>query len=345
VNDSSGFGGAEDDRLQPRDESAVPAAGASKTAVEAPVVPDRYDEVLFEFEQLQNPRSGWRKVILILFVSAILFFVLGLLRSLVTDLLLLMVVILVHEMGHFLGMRVFGYSNVRMFFIPLFGAGVSGRKIGVEGYKEAIVVLLGPLPGLVISFFLALAYGSTDIPLLGRTAAYFAVVNAFNLLPVFPLDGGRLLQITLFSRNRYLESFFQILAALALIGFGLKISWVLSMLGGLMLLGVPFRFKINGLAMELNKQLATLALPATDDIPRPLFRHLVDRVYERFPDVTSAKQVAQFVLQVWERMHYKPPGILASLALLMVYAGTLLGTVFVTVVLGIVFGWWEAGPQ
>ncbi len=46
------------------------------------------------------------------------------------------------------------------------------------------------------------------------------LINGFNLLPVFPLDGGRLLNQILFSRNRYLEGVFQFLAAVALVAYG-----------------------------------------------------------------------------------------------------------------------------
>ena len=38
-------------------------------------------------------------------------------------------------------MRAFKYRNVQMFFIPFFGAAVTGRNFSVAGYKKAIVSL------------------------------------------------------------------------------------------------------------------------------------------------------------------------------------------------------------
>src|SRR5438045_2319376 len=52
---------------------------------------------------------------------------------------LLIAVLLFHEGGHALGMRLFGYRDVRMFFIPFFGAAVQGRPRGAVAWKHAVV--------------------------------------------------------------------------------------------------------------------------------------------------------------------------------------------------------------
>ena len=70
-------------------------------------------------------------------------------------LLVLLSVLLLHESGHYLGMRLFGYRDVRMFFIPFFGAAVSGKRGAVAPWKEGVVLLLGPLPGIALAFALA----------------------------------------------------------------------------------------------------------------------------------------------------------------------------------------------
>src|SRR5262245_1742921 len=65
---------------------------------------------------------------------------------------ILVSVLLFHEAGHYAGMRLFGYRDVRMFFIPFFGAAVSGKRGDVAAWKEGIVLLLGPVPGIVVGF-------------------------------------------------------------------------------------------------------------------------------------------------------------------------------------------------
>ena len=127
-----------------------------------------------------------------------------------------------------------------MFFIPFFGAAVSGRKTGVEGYKEAIVVLLGPVPGLFISLLLILTYATTQIDVLRQLAIWFAVINAFNLLPIPPLDGHWILM-------RYLpEPYRGVLASIRPYGFMILIVLMMTRTLG-MLIGPPYSFIVNGL--------------------------------------------------------------------------------------------------
>src|SRR5262245_43661681 len=77
-------------------------------------------------------------------------------------------VLLLHESGHFLGMRLFGYRNVRMFFIPFFGAAVSGTKHAAAVWQQGVVLLLGPLPGILLGLVLALTLQPARDTLLGQ---------------------------------------------------------------------------------------------------------------------------------------------------------------------------------
>src|SRR5262249_49228899 len=159
-------------------------------------------------------------------------------------LLLIVLVLLIHELGHYLGMLLFGYRDVRMFFIPFFGAAVSGRKYGVPAWQEAIVLLLGPLPGLALAVALQWLYAPPAGTVLYQFVWMLAAINAFNLVPVIPLDGGRLVNLLFFARQPYLAAGFQLLAGGALIAFALPTSsWVLGILGGMLLLGVPHTYR------------------------------------------------------------------------------------------------------
>ncbi len=114
-------------------------------------------------------------------------------------------VLLFHEAGHFVGMRAFGYRDVRMFFIPFFGAAVRGRPNGVVPYKRAIVLLLGPLPGLIAAAVIAFTWRPSSHEPLGRVVLMLAVVNGLNLLPLEPFDGGKLAHLLVASRFRALD--------------------------------------------------------------------------------------------------------------------------------------------
>jgi len=233
-------------------------------------------------------------------------------------------VLFFHELGHYLGMRAFGYRNVRMFFIPLFGAAVSGQKTTAKSYQEAIVTLLGPLPGLCLA---AVLFGVGFLPaaapqrhLLGQATALLGLINGFNLLPIFPLDGGRLLNQVLFSRNRFLEGGFQLLAAVALFALGARMGgWFFTVLGIWLLLAVRPAFKMNTIAQRVAGRLGGPLPPLDGDIPMPVFREVLAQLQSLMPGVKTPKSVAGAVFRIWEKMHVRPPGAAATLALLVTY--------------------------
>src|SRR5439155_19114164 len=171
---------------------------------------------------------------------------------------LLIGVLFFHGLGHYAGMLLFNYQDVQMFFIPLFGAAVRGRTRSVEGYKEAIVLLLGPLPGILLGAVLGIIARFYDHELLSSAAMLLLVINGFNLLPFMPLDGGRLLHLILFSRQPYLEAVFRVLTGglLALCGLALR-GWMLGMAGLAIVIGTPHVFRLSRLARLLRGPLRT----------------------------------------------------------------------------------------
>ena len=115
-------------------------------------------------------------------------------------LLILTGIVIFHELGHFLAMKLFHYKELGIFFIPLLGAYASGTKREVSQTQSAIILLAGPLPGIIIGIilfiltkhqFAELAY--SDYRLLTETSALLIFLNILNLLPIYPLDGGQLL--------------------------------------------------------------------------------------------------------------------------------------------------------
>jgi stage IV sporulation protein FB len=111
---------------------------------------------------------------------------------------LITAVVMIHELGHFIAMKYFGYSELGIFFIPLLGAYVSGNKREVSQAQSAVILLAGPLPGIVIGIiFLLLNQNGADLHLFGisyiQIGLLFMLLNLINLVPVYPLDGGQLL--------------------------------------------------------------------------------------------------------------------------------------------------------
>lgn len=113
-------------------------------------------------------------------------------------LLLITAIVMIHELGHFFAMKFFRYNDLGIFFIPLLGAYVSGTKREVSQKQSAIILLAGPLPGIIIGIILYLldqnssGYYLFDISY-SRIGLLFIILNLINLFPVYPLDGGQLL--------------------------------------------------------------------------------------------------------------------------------------------------------
>jgi Zn-dependent protease len=234
---------------------------------------------------------------------------------------ILVAVLLFHELGHYVGMLTLGYRDVRMFFIPFFGAAVSGKKGTASQTSEAVVLLLGPVPGIILGLFVAIAALVTRAPLLLTIANYLLLLNAANLLPVAPLDGGQFFLVLLFSRWGWLERLFLWCAGAALVGWAIYSQlFYMSIFGLLFLVGLPIRNRMNRAAAALRPR-----LPSLVNDPQALDEESTRRIFlavrETLPSNARKPQaIAQWMGQVLERLSLRPPSAGTSLALVAAWA-------------------------
>jgi Zn-dependent protease len=157
----------------------------------------------------------------------------------------LVLAVLFHEAGHMLGMWVFGFQNVKMYFIPFLGAVTSGRPVGAAPWKHALVSLLGPVPGLILGFAGLLRFSSYPTTIFLTAIQTLLFLNVFNLLPFGGLDGGRFLQTVIFSRHRFLAAVFAVLGAVALMLVAVRLGApMLALFALLGLFALPVRWRI-----------------------------------------------------------------------------------------------------
>jgi Zn-dependent protease len=100
-----------------------------------------------------------------------------------------------HEMGHFVAARQRGLDVGAPTFIPFVGAWINLRDQPHNVETEAYVAAAGPLVGTVAAVAVYLWGRSTDSGLLLAIAYAGLFLNLFNLLPLSPLDGGRITAI------------------------------------------------------------------------------------------------------------------------------------------------------
>ncbi len=97
-----------------------------------------------------------------------------------------------HEMGHYVAARQCGLNVGAPAFIPFVGAWINLKEQPRDVRTEAYVAVAGPLVGTVSAVAVYLWGRWTDSTLLLAIAYAGLFLNLFNLLPVSPLDGGRI---------------------------------------------------------------------------------------------------------------------------------------------------------
>ena len=227
------------------------AAGSVEALVSA-------DVNAFEMTDLQkeNQRQGWSVKTATFVVSVLLFslaFGVMLSWSMVP---VLLGVLLFHELGHLLGMTLFGYRDRQILFLPFLGAAAIGEKEDATPMQRVIVYLLGPVPGLVLGSFCVLVSNPLESELLMQIGLFALILNYINLLPIMPLDGGRVVETLFLGRFPRVKFFFSLVSVaivgLAYLGTGDTVLLVLTIMFGLSL---PAQWKGSTLTKELAREI------------------------------------------------------------------------------------------
>jgi Zn-dependent protease len=100
--------------------------------------------------------------------------------------------ILVHELGHFIAARQRGLDVGAPTFIPFVGAWIQLKDQPHNAETEAYIGLAGPVAGTAAALACFEMGRLGHQPLLLALAYAGFIINLFNLLPISPLDGGRI---------------------------------------------------------------------------------------------------------------------------------------------------------
>jgi hypothetical protein len=202
---------------------------------------------------------------------------------------LLTAVIFIHECGHLLAMSLFGYRDLRMLFVPLFGAVALGSDRGIPPYKKVITYFAGPVPGILLAFLILLILRYANIalvlnPTLMMVILMLLFINYFNLIPVMPLDGGQILNTIIFSRFPLLQFLFLVFSILTLAILALFLEAPLLLIFAFL---IPFGYRNHWaqkkLVTRLRERMKNRGTLSDDDILGETFLILREAPYSRYP--------------------------------------------------------------
>ncbi len=100
--------------------------------------------------------------------------------------------IFVHELGHYLSAKRAGLDVGLPTFIPFVGAWIELKDQPMDARVEAKIALAGPVAGTLGAMACYYVARSTHSPLLLALSYAGFMLNLWNLLPINPLDGGRI---------------------------------------------------------------------------------------------------------------------------------------------------------
>jgi stage IV sporulation protein FB len=182
----------------------------------------------------------------------------------------LFVIVVIHEMGHVAVARELGWQVTEIQLLPFGGVAHMEDALIAEPLDEIVVALAGPFMNVTLAF-LSLLFWQLDLWSEAWTRFFVTsnfLIAGFNLLPIWPLDGGRILQAILAYRLPYRT------AALLSIGASTSLSAVL--------LGLGF-FHLHLNAIAVGSYLLVINVQAFLRFPYQFIRFLMEK-YVQAPD-------------------------------------------------------------
>lgn len=134
-----------------------------------------------------------------------------------TFMLLLFACVLAHEFGHIFVARAFGVQTPDVTLLPIGGV-ARLERIPEKPSEEFLIAIAGPLVNVAIAAVLVIGFGaeigtrnlvgldSAQFSIADRLAAVNLFLAAFNMIPAFPMDGGRVLRALLATRFGHIRA-------------------------------------------------------------------------------------------------------------------------------------------
>lgn len=160
--------------------------------------------------------------------------------------LVIMGMLFIHESGHVWAMKRCGIRTKGFYFIPFLGGAAVAEDAFPSRREESFIAIMGPIWGLALCMICGLIYLFTAQPFWAAATGWMAMVNLINLLPINPLDGGRIMKSVAFSLHSWLGFLF--------LGLGGFLGVILALAGNMGFFSVILMIGLLELAIEFRKR-------------------------------------------------------------------------------------------
>ena len=228
--------------------------------------------------------------------------------------------LILHEGGHLLAMKLCGYRDASLLFLPFLGAVATARKDDATITQRFFVSLAGPLPGLFLGVILAIIFKDASYSTwIKQTSWILICLNLFNLLPIYPLDGGQIIDILLFSRFPYSDVAFKAFGAIIISLLGISHP-ALFLLTIPLILNIVYSYRAAKINSKLQKYFRTNPPSNQENILYSIFQSLQQFDYHYLPFNSRYLLVKNLV----ERYHCSYSKRITKVILASVYCVSLL---------------------
>ncbi len=199
--------------------------------------------------------------------------------------------ILIHELGHVWAMKRYKMKVKGIYFIPFLGAAAVADNQFKTRWIEAYVALMGPIWGFAVSAVFAAVYILTDNPLWAALAGVNSFLNIINLLPINPLDGGRIIKSIAFSLHSRVGYALLIVSMIGALLIAIKAGlWLFVIIGALGILDLFFEAKEEKSIPKPKMDPRQIAMIVIISLALIIILWLLIVLMQHVPEVEVAKQ-------------------------------------------------------
>ncbi len=152
-------------------------------------------------------KTIWPKIKIDSSTYLLIFF--SLLAGYLKNISIILIIVLIHELGHVFFFKLFKIDIIQIIIYPFGGVTYINKRIHERIYKDLIISLGGIIFQVILFFIFYYLYHNNYI--VSRTYQLFCLYNLniimFNLIPIIPLDGSKILMCLLSKYLSYSQSY------------------------------------------------------------------------------------------------------------------------------------------